>query len=305
MIRNLAKKVLRSSGVLRLAARLQGNGAAILMYHSIVDDARQVEDSLGGIIHTRQVFQGQMDLLASEFSPVSIVQIQRFLAGEEELPERAVAITFDDGYTDNHEVAMPILDCFGIPATFYVTVECIERRTLPWPSRLRFSFRRTKKKSWKDPEGKLWNLERQDSRQRAFLTLCDRACQLAGPALENCLTSLEEALDAKLPNESGQLMMTWEQIRDVTRHGHVVGSHTMTHPNMAYLGNEDLTREFADSKRRIEAELNAPIEHFAYPCPALYPSWSQETVARSRQAGYETAVTTCPGVVRNGHDPLQ
>jgi peptidoglycan/xylan/chitin deacetylase (PgdA/CDA1 family) len=304
MIRHLAKRVLRNSGVLRLAARLHGKGVAILMYHSVVDDARPVDDSLGGIIHTRQVFQGQMDLLAREFRPVDLVRVQRFLTGDEKLPERAVAVTFDDGYTDNHEIAMPILDRLGIPATFYVTVDCVENRKLPWPSRLRYSFRRTKRKSWTDPEGKLWSMENADIREQAFLTACDRVCQLAGTALENCLTSLEEELEAKLPNDSSQLMMTWEQIRDLARHGHTVGSHTMTHPNMAYLRNEDATREFADSKKRIETQMNAPLEHFAYPCPALYPSWSQETVAGCRLAGYQTAVTTNRGLVRKGHEPL-
>ncbi len=274
------------------------------MYHSVVEDPGRLADSLDGISHSRQVFEEQMELLAREFHPIPLDQVRRFVLGHSNLPQRSVVISFDDGYADNYDIALPILDRLGIPSVFYVTVDCVERRTMPWPSRLRYSFRRTKKKSWTDPEGKRWSMEKADSREQAFLTACDRVCQLAGTALENCLTTLEEELDAKLPNDSGQLMITWEQIRNLARRGHIVGSHTMTHPNMAYLRNEDATREFADSKKRIEMQMNAPIEHFAYPCPALFPSWSQETVEGSRLAGYQTAVTTNRGPVRKGHEPL-
>jgi len=304
MIRNLAKKALLSSRVLRLAARLRGRGAAILMYHSVREDPGRAEDSLGGIFHSRQVFQGQMELLASELHPISLAQLQRFLDGDGELPERAVAITFDDGYTDNHELAMPILDRLGIPAAFYVTVDCVENRRLPWPSRMRFCFRTTKRTSWPDESGKVWSLETAEDREQVYLRVCDQLCQLAGAALERNLTRVEEELDAKLPEDSSQLIMTWDQVRSLVQHGHIVGSHTMTHPNMAHLGLEDVGHELTESKQRIERQLNATVEHFSYPCPALFPSWTQQTAEESRRAGYQTAVTTNRGLVRKSDNPL-
>jgi peptidoglycan/xylan/chitin deacetylase (PgdA/CDA1 family) len=302
MVKKLAKWALLGSGALRLAGRLRGEGAAILMYHSVVEDPAQVADVLGGIAHSRLCFQGQMELLARQFCPVSLTQLHGFLRGDLELPRRAVVITFDDGYSDNHEFAIPILDRLAIPATFYVTVDCIENRKLPWPSRLRYSFRTTHKKSWIN--GGAWSLETAVDREKAFLKACDEVCKLAGTVLESRLTSLEEELDTRLPHDCGRMMMTWEQVGDLHRHGHIVGSHTMTHPNMAQLAPEDAHRELTESKRRIETQLNTTIEHFAYPCPALYPSWTQQTAQWSREAGYRTAVTTHSGLVRTGQDVL-
>jgi len=99
-------------------------------------------------------------------------------------------------------------------------------------------------------------------------------------------------------------MMSYEQLRTLSRHGHTIGSHTMTHPNMAQLKEDEASAELTESKRRLELHLEAPIKHFSYPCPALSPHWNAQTVEQSRLAGYESAVTTDSGLTRSGDNPL-
>jgi peptidoglycan/xylan/chitin deacetylase (PgdA/CDA1 family) len=304
MMRKLAKRMVLGSGVLRFAARWGRNGAAILMYHSVVEDPSRLADSLDGISHSRQVFQEQMELLAREFHPVTLDRLRRFVLGDNDLPRRSVVISFDDGYADNYEVAMPILDRLGIPAVFYVTVDCIDRRTLPWPSRLRFAFRTTKRKNWTGESGRVWTLESLADREQAYWNSCETVCQEAGAELQSTVSRLESQLDARLSVDSGRLMMTWDQIRGLAKRGYIVGSHTMTHPNMARIGKEDVRREFAESKEQMEKCLGATIDHFCYPCPALFPSWNEETAEESRRIGYQTAVTTNPGLVGRADNPL-
>ena len=98
--------------------------------------------------------------------------------------------------------------------------------------------------------------------------------------------------------------MTYDQVRGIVGHGHIIGSHTMTHPNMGYVKEAEAHHELTESKRRLESELNASIKHFSYPCPALSPHWSERTLEQSRAAGYETAVTTNSGLTRPGDNPL-
>jgi hypothetical protein len=50
--------------------------------------------------------------------------------------------------------------------------------------------------------------------------------------------------------------------------------------------------------------LGVPVLHFSYPHPALNPQWNRGTVAITKEAGYQTAVTTTPGLVRSGDNPL-
>ena len=301
-MKDLVKSTILSSGLLRLIS--PGASAAILMYHSVMENPSQHADSLGGIIHSKSEFRAQMELLARDYHPLSLEDVVMKLNAGEVLPTRSVVITFDDGYTDNFEVAMPILNQLGVPATFYVTVDCVEKRKLPWPSRLRFAFRTTKRPRWTDARAESWNLCNPESREQAYLAACDDCCQLAGATQEEFVTSAEKQLQSRVPDDFNSLMMTFDQVRGLVRNNHIVGSHTMTHPNMAHVNECDAEIELVESKRTLEAELKIPIPHFSYPCPALTPHWSERTVAQSRAVGYSSAVTTNGGVVRDGDNPF-
>ena len=304
MVKTRLKHVLMASRMLRVAARLRGKGAAILMYHSVLDDPVRAENFLGGISHSRQVFQGQMELLARDFHPVTLDHVFRFVTGNEDLPERAVVVTFDDGYTDNYEVAMPILNQVGVPAAFYATIDSIENRRLPWPSRLRFAFFMTSRSEWRDGAGKTWPLKTPEQKNGAFLAVCDLVAQLAASAQEQSVARVESELDKCHPKGFGEWMMTWEQLRGLTESGHIVGSHTMTHPNLAFVTVDEVRWELLESKQRLESRLGKKVVHFSYPCPALYPNWSEQTVGESMRSGYTTAVTTSSGLARRRDDPL-
>ncbi|HYM75121.1 MAG TPA: polysaccharide deacetylase family protein [Candidatus Dormibacteraeota bacterium] len=303
-MKDRAKKTILASGALRLAATAQGPSAAILMYHSVMPDPTALADILGGIAHSEHEFRAQMELLSRDYHPASLADVVKNLRSTQPLQKRTVVVTFDDGYSDNHEVAMPILNRLGIPATFYVTVDCVENRTLPWPSRLRFAFRNTTLTAWVDSHARSWTLADLPSRERVFLATCDECCQLRGQPQEEFVQRIERELKTRVPGESGSLMMNYDQVRGLARHGHIVGSHTVTHPNMAYVKASEASAEFTESKQRLEKELNLPVVHFAYPCPALSPHWNERTVEQSRAAGYESGVTTISGLTRRGDNPL-
>ena len=305
MIKSAIKSVAVRSGLLQGVGRLRPGNAVILMYHSILEDPRAQESYLGEISYSREIFRGQMELLARRYHPVSLDDILRFVTEQAKLPRRAVAVTFDDGYTDNYEVAAPILKHAGVPATVYATVDCVERRRLPWPSHLRFMFRNTKKEKWIDASEKSRPLSCNEKREAALIQSCEECCKLVGAAQDEYVARLSGELDIQVPAESGALMMDYAQMRSLIQQGHIIGSHTLSHPNMAYVDPETACRELTESKRRLERELKSPVIHFAYPCPALSPHWTEQTLAASRESGYATAVTTNPGSARAGDNPLR
>jgi peptidoglycan/xylan/chitin deacetylase (PgdA/CDA1 family) len=304
MIKTWIKKSLVRTGVLRLASGPTRSGVAIIMYHSVMNDPSSAIMTLGDIVHSTEVFRGQMEVIARHFHAVSLEHVLLFLKGEKPLPRRAVVVTFDDGYADNYYAANEILRPLGIPGVFYVTVDCVDRQRPPWPSLLRYAFLNSKREGWTEPDGSMWALSSTQSRLQALDRATEHCSKLSGRPQDRFVDALQQQLETEPPPLSQRLMMTWDEVRRLARNGHTVGSHTMTHPNMAYIAESDARTELAESKRRLEQELAAPIVHFSYPCPALDPHWVDRTVSTSRQIGYLTAVTTNGGIVRREDDPL-
>lgn len=291
------------TGALRLGSLFTERGVAIIMYHSVMNDS-SLAASLGGITHAKQVFRAQMEIVARQFHAVSMDDVLAFLQNGKTLPPRAVVITFDDGYVDNYEAAVESLSPLGIPGAFYVTVDCIERQLLPWPSLLRHAFLISKKNRWTEADGRAWSLSSTEQRLQAFQRASEYCCKLSGAPQSQFVKSVEDELRTE-PLRPARPMMNWDELRKLVRKGHTVGSHTMTHPNMAQITESEARAEFLEAKQKMEKELSSPVVHFSYPCPALQPHWNDGTVSASRQAGYQTAVTTNGGLVRKNDDSLK
>lgn len=305
MLRDLTKRALLGSGGLSLAARLKPPAALILMYHSV--RANPAEDQAWvapGITHSTKVFASHMELVARQFNPVSLDQILLFLEGRMKLPRRPVAVTFDDGYLDNVQEAAPVLQRFAIPAAFYLATSVIGELEVPWFCRVRHAFLTARASSWQSSE-LTWDLTTAVSRDAAMQVAYDACATLAGESQRRTVDRIEQELQAECSRPARRLMMNWGEAKTLHRASHIVGSHTMTHPNLAHLLDEKLLRaELMESKRQIEAHLDAPVVHFSYPHPALTPQWNQQTLEATRHAGYTSAITTTRGPVRRGADPL-
>lgn len=302
--KNWVKRSLVSSRALGFASRLNRPGVAILMYHSVMVEPRLHATTLGEIVHSAEMFRRQMEVIARHYNPVSLDETLVFVEGQTQMPPKPVVLTFDDGYADNFEVAAPILNEFGIPGVFYVTVACVDQATPPWVSRVRHAFSSTKKTTWSGLNGQGRPLGNATERDQAFTAACEHCACLTGDAQERFVDSVEREFEPEPLPGRARLMMRWEQARELVRQGHIVGSHTMTHPNLAHVTDGELQFELEQSKRRLEQELSSPVIHFSYPCPILQPHWSARTVQVCRKLGYRTAVTTNSGPVREGDDPL-
>jgi peptidoglycan/xylan/chitin deacetylase (PgdA/CDA1 family) len=72
-----------------------------------------------------------------------------------------------------------------------------------------------------------------------------------------------------------------------------LGSHTMTHPNLASLSIEEARRQIADSRSDLEAILSQPVKLFSFP----YGLFNEKLVQICREAGYQRIFTTVPTLV--------
>jgi peptidoglycan/xylan/chitin deacetylase (PgdA/CDA1 family) len=298
------KKALVRSSILGLAGQLARPSAAILMYHSVVEDPRSTENTLG-ISRDRASFEAHMKIMATQFNPVTIDDVARFAKSGHELPRQAVVVTFDDGFADNYEVALPILNRYGIPATFYIMVDAVANGVLPWYCRLRFAFNTTKNREWQHLKGeRTYPLTSPEERRTALTAAWESGARTTGSVQQEFVSGVEESLDVEPASLEHGLMLDWDQVRSLRKAGHTVGAHTLSHPNVAQISQSEARSEILGSKKKLEAELGEPIGHFSYPHPALNPQWSEQTLQITREAGFDSAVLTTRGPVRAGDESL-
>jgi peptidoglycan/xylan/chitin deacetylase (PgdA/CDA1 family) len=247
-----------------------------------------------------------MEAVAKSRAAVSIKDIYEFCVHGVKLPDKAIAVTFDDGFADNHDVAAPLLNRLGIPAAFYVLVGSIGGQRSPWYCRLRYAFHTTRLKVWNDSvDNCIRPLETPGERKSAFLMVSRRCAQLTGEAQDSALVRVERELEVETLDPRKCPMMTWDQVRRLERMGHTVGPHSLTHPNMAYVKEEEVQKELRESKRLLEEQTGSPSPHFSYPSPILEPHYNDATTEWLGRLGFQTAVTCTPGAVRKGQNPLR
>lgn len=289
--------------VLRAAALCARPRAVVLMYHSVVEEPEQTANTIR-ISQSRASFESQMSALSRRFNPVSIEQVMEFADGRR-LPPWSVAVTFDDGFADNYDVVLPILSRYGIPATFYIMVNAVETGTPPWYVRLNFAFSTTTVTAWKHPEnGQTFEIASADGKKAALSIAWDLGAARSGTAQEQLMHQIEESLQIEPLDARSGLMMNWDQVRALKKAGHIIGAHTLSHPNLAHVTEGEARSEIRGCKERLEEKLSEPIQHFSYPHPALDPHWSGQTFQITREAGFRSAMLTTFGSVLPGDQPL-
>lgn len=233
--------------------------------------------------------------------------VNRLAAGS--LPARAAAITFDDGYADNHSQALPILQRHGLSATFFIATGFLDGGRM-WNDTLIEAVRRF------DGDGidlqalggfaqdakAIWPTRSIEQRRHAIEAIIGRL-KYAPPeqrlALANQVVS---QLRVRLPDD---LMMTSEQVRSLRREGMQIGAHTHNHPILARLEPGVVRQEIASSKQNLEDLLGESVDLFAYPNGRPGQDYNAECVSIVRELGFTAAVSTATGAANRRSDLFQ
>ena len=229
---------------------------------------------------------------------------------EGNLPPRALAITFDDGYADNHDVALPILQRNGLVASFFVATGFIDGGRM-WNDTLIESVRRARVDvlrpdgaAFVQGDGTPMVLPLADvAARRSAIDALIKACRyLPGAERDAAVAAVARASGATLPHD---LMMAGAQVRALHDRGMDVGGHTVNHPILTRLPLADARQEIADGKQHLEAITGAPLRSFAYPNGRPGQDFADEHVQLVRELGFECAVTTGWGVSDVSTDAFQ
>jgi len=262
-----------------------------LMYHRVLpkNDPRYTKEEPGMVV-TPETFDMHIQTIKDFFEVISLTEwIERKKAGKP-LPKKACTITFDDGWHDNYEFALPIIQKHQVPTTIFSVTENIGTHQKFWPNAL--SELITENQNNLNTFGWIPNIESIDpnklSQQELLATIINACKALTDQEIYQHLKNNQSENSNTLPD-----LMTWQQLSELSNDPLIdIGSHTCNHYRLNnQIDKSTLKREIVESKQTLEERLNKPIKLFCYP-NGDYTIEAATLVSQN----YLAAVTTQSGI---------
>ena len=287
----------------RTLARRSGRGF-VVMYHRVAPEPHFL-----GLAISPAAFDSHIGLLRRRARVVSLAQLVARLADPNPLAEDWAAITFDDGYRDNLDIAAPVLAAHGVPATVFVTTDFVDGVDVPLPDRVQHGVgglwrRGIAGQRWAGVGDAQIDAAARDTLDRvgdlAHLTHFAMTVAAADGLMRRAVVEALDGLGGNRPPVG--LMLDWPATRALVAGGIEIGSHTRSHPVLAQLDDVAASTELRESKARLEVQLDRAIDGLAFPYGGI-DAYTAQTVALARRCGYRYACTTVRGGNRPGCDP--
>ncbi len=288
------------SGVVKLAhwwRRRSGRSLIILNYHRAISENLRL----------------QMRYLCRHYRIMHLETALEELYAEhnEEKPARdrrmPLVLTFDDGYRDNYTNGFVLARELQIPFTIFLIPGYIESGDRFWWLEGKHLVKRAQVDKV-TIDGQLYCLNQTEERDRLARTIDNRLRYARSVAeREAFLTAIRESLNVSSTftvEEEASLPLTWAEIYKMEESGLVsFGAHTMHHPILAYLADqEEVRREALECRNVLEERLGHSIRTFAYPI-GKFEHIGEEGLQAVKAAGYKWAFTTIEAINTPKSDP--
>lgn len=207
------------------------------------------------------------------------------------LPFNSVVITFDDGYQNNYSLALPILKRKKVNATFYIASGFLDGGWM-WNDGIIEAISKTEKKSL--------NLSMIGCDCKSIINNDKATMELIDSVLEKIkyfkpekrINIAKMILDeASVPEPDG-LMMTSDQVKELSKQGMEIGGHTVNHPILTSIDHNSACKEILENKLFLEELIGKQIHSFAYPNGKYGKDFNDEHMKIVNSCGYTSAVAT-------------
>jgi peptidoglycan/xylan/chitin deacetylase (PgdA/CDA1 family) len=310
-MRRIFVQSLWRSRVCDLARYARPSQGLILRYHSVCADRDSRPEYVSPSISVPAgLFDRQVSRLSRKYRCVTLDEVVDHVERRRPLPPRTVALTFDDGYLDNYQHALPILAKYRVPATIFLVSSTLTSNIPVWTSLLRFGFITSPltSASLPDPSGlrTTYALEDTGQRDRAARRYTNVLNILSAARREEFLGELLRELRVEQVPTAASWFLSVRHILEMMRNGVSFGAHTVSHPNLPGIDGNEARAEVERSKAELEACVGTPMLHFSYPnSGALYPHFDNAVESYVRRAGFRSAVTSVRGWLNEVVNPFR
>jgi peptidoglycan/xylan/chitin deacetylase (PgdA/CDA1 family) len=284
--------------------RRRGRGKLnVVTFHRVLPGELRAQYPLPGLCVTPHELRWYLEFFRESFSCGSLRDCAQQLKSRETMSKPLLALTFDDAQEDNFRYAQEVLDACDMKATFFVPTHNVETGEPLWHDRVGFALLRIGRAHQEGAQVLLKKLDPAFGSLEVFSEIDLNTVRKVMASLKSLpdaerltwLSTLEELVGGcEVP--SWARMMSWEQIQELDRIGHEVGSHSVHHPILPNCDLNQIEDEVCLSKNVLEEKLGKGVESFCYP----NGDWDGRVVKAVRKAGYQRAVTTQWG--RNARD---
>lgn len=294
LLANVSERLGATEVLLRLRRRFRSPWLPVLASHRVRELPRgstyPFDDEV--VDTSPATFEQRIATIARYFDPIGIDELAKFLDGGA-LPDNPVLVTFDDGYRDNRDIALPILQRHGVKAVFFIATSYLSARRTFWWDRVSYLVKASRRDDLvlAYPAPARFELRTPAERKAATRALLRLVKTRFALDLERFLSELATAagvewndqLDRRFAEEH---LMTWDDVRALRAAGMDVEAHTRTHRVLETLPEERLAYELQGSKADLEREIGGRVRAISYPVGRPIPDG--HVIRRAlRDAGYE------------------
>jgi peptidoglycan/xylan/chitin deacetylase (PgdA/CDA1 family) len=260
---------------------------AILVYHRV---APKTDDWLLGALDPK-IFDNQLNYICNKYRILSLEDLVFHVREKKTLPNKAIVITFDDGYKDNFVYAYPILKKYSIPATIFLTTGCIDTGNFFWWDKLGYVIKHCDAKQVNLDRLGTYSILSEIEKFRAQSEIIKKLEKFSESDKTNLLNDLISILKVKIPPNLGEdIVLSWNEIRKMNNNGITFGAHTVNHPILTNMPLENAKWEIIQSKKDIEDNLGIEVTAFAYP----NGYYNREIIEFIMASGFTCAVSYFP-----------
>jgi peptidoglycan/xylan/chitin deacetylase (PgdA/CDA1 family) len=266
-MKKLISRLVYNNAIIQLGQWAFSKTLTVINYHRIGDPDQPGFDSFRPNISAHpHMFAQQLEYLARWYNVIETRDLIQWLHHEKPLPPNAALITFDDGYLDNYTQAYPILRKYDLPAIIFLAAGHIDTdRPFYWDLAA-YCFHHTSQDHILFPDNKEKHWSNDSQKELVSTAWIESMKKIADVEKKKWVEQLPQNLNVSVPvNFFRNLMMNWDQIREMSNNRIEFGGHTINHPILSKVPLSEAFDEIAGSKEKIEHELGREVHAFAYP----------------------------------------
>jgi hypothetical protein len=224
------------------------------------------------VLHTKHLythksvkqFKDDLDFLQKNYNPIHLSEFINFVRRGTPLPEKALLLTFDDGFKEMYEVVSPLLIEKGIPATFFINSDFIDNRSMCYQHKASLLIEYLEKGASSSVILEIENLLLKhkvsgDDITKSILSIKYRQKNIICKIAEIAKINFK---DYMLKN---QPYMSSDQIRELIKNGFTIGAHSIDHPMYSFLSVKDQLHQTIESLKFIRDQFSLDYGVFAFP----------------------------------------